>query len=105
MRLLYVPLSADMLARLCHLAARERREPREQAAYLLEHLLEPLVSSGPSRTDEGACDTGSGHIAGSSPLLAHPTDASQRPGVDLKEPGPAPRQVEEEASDEPRAAS
>ena len=42
MRLLYVPLSADMLARLCHLAERERRAPREQAAYLLERALEPL---------------------------------------------------------------
>jgi len=47
MRLLYVPLSAEMLARLCHIAERERRAPREQAAYLLERALEPLCPPAP----------------------------------------------------------
>lgn len=40
MRLLYVPLTADALAKLRRLADEERREPREQAAYLLERALE-----------------------------------------------------------------
>ena len=40
MRLLYVPLRAEALERLCRLAERERRQPREQAAYLLELALE-----------------------------------------------------------------
>ena len=39
MRMLYVPLEADVLERLLRLAAQERRTPKLQAAYLIERGL------------------------------------------------------------------
>ena len=49
MRLLYVPLSAETVARVGHIAERDRRAPREQAAYLLERALEPLCPPAPQQ--------------------------------------------------------
>ena len=52
MRLLYVPLKGEALERLCRLAEREHRQPREQAAYLLELALEgQLEHTRPGRAE------------------------------------------------------
>ncbi len=76
MRLLYVPLSPEMLARLCQIAERERRAPREQAAYLLERALERLSPSGPARADEGTSGAEERH-----PVLSSiHGEASHEPG-------------------------
>ena len=101
MRLLYVPLSAELLARLCQIAERERREPREQAAYLLERALEPLQSSGPTRTDEGTSGAGSEQAGEFSRPPAQPAGARQGPGGATEEHCPALRLTEEGARREP----
>jgi hypothetical protein len=50
-RRLYIPLSKEELAKLCGLAERERRPPRDQAALIVAKYLEAHCPEADSHAD------------------------------------------------------